>query len=1053
MSRRRDPEAIAHRPSSARSDAPGAATPGRRVMAVAAAASLIAGSLLSVTTNAWASPAETNGFDWSFNPVTPLTAETFAAPPANDLPWVRVNMPATADPDLLQQLLVDAKKANIGGVEFGQGAYPTDDQLVAILEKANELGLKVSLSHGPTQYPAGYSINDDHARKTLIIGRVAVEGGATFSGQLPAPVSSPNRSTVVAVVAYRCSDSCTSTGQAVLDQDSAIDLTDTITGTNTSGVEGGTTAGAIEWTARADGTWQLVTFWSRGVFNQPDPFSVEGHAQLVESMEAAWTPEIAALMEANGGDLFYDSHSSDRGSPDELWTNDMAEEFASRTGYELTPNMAALFPASFSFAEGTAPRVFNDLVEVRTDLWLENHIRPLQEWIRGYGFVMRLQPEGERGATIPIFDQAAVAAELDRPEHESLFAVDEVDSYLPIASANHLTGNPWYSTECCAVSQGANSESLESVQVRMNKSFAGGITKNVYHVFPYYESATSRWPGYHNFGAAGFSNAWGERQPNWFADGAEVNLDMARNQQVLTQGDSKVDVAVFMQNYLYNQPSTVANGFRMWRDPGLEEAGYTRDYLSPRLLDLPNVTVTDGRLAVDGPSYGALIIDSTLEPAAFPEKTSMPLDAAQRILGFAQDGLPVIVVGTPPNKTTGNTPEDDAALQSVIAELLALPNVSQVTSQADVPDELAAIGIRPAVEPSEASGLLSVRRVDDATDTDYFFFLYNQGMVGAPSGSPAGYLHNFEPSWACVTPGITTACVGQGQEIDLEVALEGDGYPFLMDASSGAVTPIAGYRVEDGRVIVPLSLGVDEDTIVALADDPTRFGDAAPTVYVTSTGADGGAAVNADGGVVVRASAQGNYKTTLSDGRTVSTPVGKVAPSVDLSTATWSVTVEDWRPANDFLTTYGLAATETDKSTTTIQLDELKPWREIPGLEDASGIGTYSTSFTLAKWGASDGAYLDLGRVFDTYALWVNGTQVPVDQLDTRVDVTEFLVKGQNTVEVRVASTLINRLRSLEPTAASRTAYNYGLLGPVTLKTFAEKEIPVSAAGADGEVR
>lgn len=1046
MSRRRDPARITSARPLAASSLRRLSAPAGRALGSLAAASLTAGLLISAPSIAGATTADAAGKDWSFNPVTALTAETFAAPPSNDLPWVRVNMPATADPALLQQLLEDAKKANIGGVELGQGAYPNDEQLVAILEKANELGLKVSLSHGPTQNPTGYSIDDDHARKTLIISRAAVAAGATYTGALPAPAASPNRTTVVAVVAYRCTDACGPSGQVELDPDSAIDLTNELTGTNADGVEGGTTTGTLEWTAPDDGDWQLVTFWTRGVFNQPDPFSAEGHEQLIASMEAAWTPEIVDLMKENGGDLFYDSHSSDRGSPDELWTNDMAAEFEERAGYDLIPNLAGLFPAVFSFDDGTAPRVFNDLVEVRTDLWLENHIRPLQDWIREYGWVLRVQPQGERNATVPIYDQAAVAAELDRAEHESLFTVDEVDSYLTIASANHLTGNTWYSTECCAVSQGANSESLGDVQVRMNKSFAGGITKNVYHVFPYAESSTSRWPGYHNFGVAGFSNAWGERQPNWFADGAEVNLDMARNQQVLTQGDAKVDVAVFLQNYLYNQPSTVPNGFRMWRDPGLERAGYTRDYLSPRLMDLPNVEVTDGRLATDGPSYGALIIDSTLEPATFPEKTSMPLDAAERILGFAQDGLPVIVVGTPPNKTTGNTPEDDAALQDVIAELLALPNVHEVEDEAAVPGKLAEIGVQPAVDPSEESGLLSVRRVDEATGTDYFF-LYNQGMVGAPSGSPAGYLYNFEPGWACVTPGVTTACVDQGEPVSMEVALEGDGYPFLMDASSGEITPIAQYRVEGDHVIVPLALGIDEDTIIALADDPARFGATAPQVHVTSTEANGGAVVNSDGRVVVRADEQGKYSTTLSDGRTVSTPIGKVAPSVDLSTATWQLEVEDWNPVNDYATTFGPAATETDKSVVSVELDELTPWREIPGLENASGIGTYSTTFDLPKWGKTDGAALDLGRVFDTYALTVNGESVPVDQLDTRVDVSEYLVKGENTIEVRVASTLINRLRSLDSAAAARTAYNYGLLGPVTLDTFAEKEIPVPQAG------
>ena len=1037
MSQRRDP--VRTHPLAA-DPPPTARTSRRRAVGALSATALAAGLLagVTVTAPASASTADAAGKDWSFNPVTALTADTFANPPTADLPWARVNMPSSADPELLQEQIEQAAAANLGGLEYGQGAYPNDEQLVAILEKANELGIKVSLSHGPTQNPVGYSVDDDDARKTLVVSRAAVAGGATYDAALPAPAASANRTTVVAVIAYACDGACDASGEVVLDPDSAIDLTATLTGTNTDGVEGGTTAGSLAWTAPAGDDWQVVTFWSRGVFAQPDPFSAEGHDQLIASMEAAWTPEIVALMAENGGDLFYDSHSSDRGSPDELWTNDMAEEFASRAGYDLTTNLAGLFPAQFSFTDGTADRVFNDLVEVRTDLWLENHIRPLQEWIRDYGWVMRLQPEGERNPSIPIYDQAAVAAELDRPEHESLFAVDEVDSYLPIASANHLTGNPWYSTECCAMLFGANAESLGDVLTRMNKSYAGGITKNVYHVLPYAESATSTWPGYHNFGTVGFSNAWGDRQPNWFADGAEVNLDLARNSQVLTQGDAKVDVAVFLQNYVYIQPSQSATGFRMWRDPGLEEAGYTRDYLSPRLLDLPNVVVDDGRLATDGPSYGALIIDSTLEPATFPEKTSMPLDAAEKILGYAEEGLPVIVVSDPPDQTTGNTPEDDAALQAVVADLLALENVYQVADQAAVPGKLAEIGVDPAVDPSEETGLLSVRRVDEASGTDYFF-LYNQGMVGAPSGVPAGYWHNFEPGWACVTPGIPTPCVDQGKAISIEVALEGDGYPFLLDAATGDITPIGEYRVEDGRVVVALELGIDEDTVIALADDPARFGTAAPATWVTSTQADG-AVVNAAGDLVVRADAKGNYRTTLSDGRTVSTPIGAVAPAQELTE--WSLAVEDWKPVNDYATTFGLAATETSKDVVEVELDGLAPWREIPGLEDASGVGTYTTTFTLSKWGAADGAYLDLGRVFDTYALQVNGHEVPVDQLDTRVDVSEYLVKGENSIEVRVASTLINRLRELDPAAAGRTAYNYGMLGPVVLDTFAEKAIP-----------
>src|ERR1035438_5743115 len=126
--------------------------------------------------------------EWiKFNPVTPLTATSFARPPAADLPWVRMNMPATADPAEIAAEVREMHDQGIAGAEIGQGAFPNNEQLVALLRTANQVEIKVSLSHGPTQNPAGYSIDDDHARKTLVVGKAVVNAGETFDGHLPPP--------------------------------------------------------------------------------------------------------------------------------------------------------------------------------------------------------------------------------------------------------------------------------------------------------------------------------------------------------------------------------------------------------------------------------------------------------------------------------------------------------------------------------------------------------------------------------------------------------------------------------------------------------------------------------------------------------------------------------------------------------------------------------------------------------------------------------------------------------------------------------------------------
>jgi hypothetical protein len=1027
---------------------------------------LIGAALLGQNRNV----AATTRSEWiKFNPVTPLTASTFAQPPAADQPWVRMNIPATADPVEIKAELQDMHDKGIAGLEIGQGAFPNNEQLVALLTAGNQLGIKVSLSHGPTQNPDGYSIDGDHARKTLVFGKTPVDAGATLEGPLPPPTLTvvgrggfggaggrapaagrggapaaagpgrapaagragaggrggpqPTRATLIAVLAYRCTETpCPATGPAELDRSSAIDLTATVTGKNAAGVLGGTTAGSLRWTAPsspAGAQWQVIAFWTRGVSAQPDPFSEEGYAELVKSMETGLSAEVKELMRANGGDLFYDSHSSDRGSPDELWTNKMAEEFNKRRQYPLIPNLPALFREYFEFNDGSAPRVRNDFSAVRGDMWIETQIQPLRAWVRKYNNLLRIQVEGEANLIIPITDMVQATAAVDRPEHENLFVGDEIDNYLPMASANHMTGNPWYSTECCAAAGKSYAQTFQDAVIRMHRSFVGGITKLVYHVYPYRGGPTSPWPGYHNFGQAGFSNAWGPREPYW-ADARAYNDYFARLQQALTQGDAKTDVAVYMQNYLY-PPSQVFKN-RHWGDLKLQEAGYTRDYINPTMLDLPNAVVTGNRLAVNGPAYKALIIDSEQGPPTDPVKTSMPVEIARKILGYARAGLPVIVVGTPPDRTPGNTPAADATLRTLIGQLLAERSVSRVEHEAGVPAKLRSLGIRPAADPATPSSMLSIRRRDAATRTHYYFF-YNQGIVSPPD--EPGTL--FEPA--------------TGEPVEREVSLEGRGSPYLLDAWSGKIAPLARYTVAGDRVTVRIRLSRDNGTLIAISEAPNRFGIAPPGVHVTKTSAD--EAVMAGNSIAIRAAKAGTYSTTLSDGKTVKSTIGNVLAAMDLTKATWHLAAEDWQPANPYETTFGKAAPETRKAAVELDLQGLKAWPEIPALQNASGIGTYTTTVDLpAGWTSAHGAVLSLGEVFDTFTLTVNGKGVPIDQISAEADLGPYLKAGRNTIAVRVATTLNNRLAKLDAAVAARGLVQpYGLVGPVVLTPYGQATV------------
>lgn len=125
------------------------------------------------------------------------------------------------------------------------------------------------------------------------------------------------------------------------------------------------------------------------------------------------------------------------------------------------------------------------------------------------------------------------------------------------------------------------------------------------------------------------------------------------------------------------------------------------------------------------------------------------------------------------------------------------------------------------------------------------------------------------------------------------------------------------------------------------------------------------------------------------------------------------------------------AGVATRKLPATLSLDGLKPWPSIPELQSTSGIGTYVTDFNLPTTWARDGdAILNLGELFDSFTLSINGTQVSIDQLSAEGEVGQYLNAGRNIIAVRVATTLNNRLAKIDDSAAKRGLVQpYGLVG------------------------
>ena len=166
---------------------------------------------------------------------------------------------------------------------------------------------------------------------------------------------------------------------------------------------------------------------------------------------------------------------------------------------------------------------------------------------------------------------------------------------------------------------------------------------------------------------------------------------------------------------------------------------------------------------------------------------------------------------------------------------------------------------------------------------------------------------------------------------------------------------------------------------------------------------------------------------------------------MDLTSGTWNLSVEDWKPANPYGST-GVASVATDKSKVQLTLNGLKAWPDIAELKNASGLGTYSFELELPKdWNpGKHGARLSLGQVVDTFTLQVNGQSVPIDQIGAMADLGNTLHAGRNTLLIRVATTLNNRLVALNKAAADRgIIQEYGLVGPVILQPYSKAIISI----------
>ncbi|CAG9996931.1 unnamed protein product [Clonostachys byssicola] len=876
--------------------------------------------------------------------------------------------------------------------------------LLAAYTQSNKMGSYVDLTlgpHWPTGFP-GYTPDSPETMKELVHGQTFIEAGKSYNGSIPLPEAAPSgNSTVnnvnatlrlVAVLTARTSTTNVSASVVEIDHDSIALFTDRVFDDN-----------KIIWNAPNDGRYVLVAVYGRGTgqvqnmydwntggpeLTYPWPAYIVDHFSEagVEAGVKYWnenilTSEMRGALAKSGGSMFEDSLEL---KYTQYWTLNFLNEFRSRRGYDFSPFLLYVLKDTNTFSGDAqvAAQITNDFYQTVSDLYVNYRLKPLQKWVNSLGLKLRIQPYTAS------FDSSLISSLVDIPEGESLGFDGTPDSFRVLATGRDIVGGTVLSDELGAYFGKAYGVTWKFLLSTANHDMSLGVNQVVIHGYPYQTSQTSLWPGYAPFtpfgSSNGFADAWGPRQPQW-KYATEASGYLANAQKLLQESGPSVDIAILNEDW----GVTAA-----WNDPSLNAAGYSYQFPTPELLFRNDVGVRGGRLAPNGPAYKALVVNST----------AMNLETAKLILWYGQKALPIVLVGDLPTTTFSYFSDGETEtrnMQSVLSNVKILNTTATARTSSDVPAALKKLGVTPLAQYSSGSNstLTTLRRTKDS---GYVYWIYNGGETKF-SGS---------------------------------VKLEGESQPFRIDLFSGSVSSMPVFSIVGGYTSVDVNIASGASIAIYLGEN-NPFDASSLDTYLVSTTCRSHVR---DGSVYIASNASCNANTNTRKNISLSPAENLPSP---ISSFAWTLSVEDWAPA--VINETGTDSYKTTKTNlSSITLNDLRPWNKIDGLETASGIGAYKTTFDINKNITGTRVLLDVGNVEGTWGLEINGkTVTEVDWFGSEpLDVTDYIVNGNNELQITVATTLWNKLIEVWPAVyGSLDPQEVGLTGPVTITYVSEKRV------------
>ena len=567
------------------------------------------------------------------------------------------------------------------------------------------------------------------------------------------------------------------------------------------------------------------------------------------------------------------------------------------------------------------------------------------------------------------------------PETEGLYAGGNQSFLRLAASAGHLAGANLISSQVMDFPQ--SDATLTSMLAEANKHFAAGVNSVVFHGFPYVYDAGFARPGWMPFNSpylpgkeviGTFGSHLNYRNPIWKLMPSITDY-VSRAQLILRTGSPVIDIALYTGNFSY--PDDTRYDPQVNRE--LTRNGYNYDYVNATYLLSASVV---NRVLHIGPSqYKALVLSAVqqISPAL-----------ADRILSFAQSGLPILLVGDVPYLSIGyrNYSANDVTVQQQFQQLTGYTRSALLAKGQSQLGSVLFVSRPSSVGPALANTLTISADVIPGTLGNSLSYTHRRA-----TGADYYFITNSSPL---------------GVDTDIWFPNFGTRFPEIWDLQAGTIVTPAIYSNKADRTRIHLSFRPFQAVVVG-------FDTVGSPVHLDRTDLTNIELTN-QGNVTALVASPGSYSMVVNSG----TANQGITKTVQVSGAKLLAVG---------LTTWDLVAGSLDpqgnEDFQTFQKIPLRDLSTMPGLTNFSGTAIYTAyvDFTTMPGYFANGVRLtvDLGTVRDAAQLRVNGRSFgTLTTPPFRVDVTDALIaKGLNKIEVSLIS-------SLSETPA-------GLLGPASI--------------------